>query len=418
MTQPTDSWTGRELLDAATPPAGPAAAPAVGRTPGQPPALRFAGFLGIAIAAIGGPLALVGLYVPEVIAEVASAAGLVTVIGGLAFAVPILVWLRYAREISGAGGLTAFVEQAVGRRVALVQAAVWTLSYGLYLMYTSVYVVYDVLPAVIPQVTGIQPVLEVALPCAVAAVVLAPRRVSIAVVGVLAAGQLVLVALLAGLTLSHNLPASSFTSTASVADTALTAGNVAVLYVCASLPLFFGGEVGRPSTVSRGIGLAYGVVAAAVVVTVFPLAANPAFTGAAIPGMAYASITAGPAAGVAIGLGVAASIVGVMIIEYLAVTRLVHAVTGRPVRVISYLVAIALVASGPISLIDPERFYRDLLRPSLVALWVAQLIVVVAYPRFAARKRRLRVDDVALAAGATAVLLFGLYSTITHQVAT
>ena len=380
--------------------------------------MRFGGFFGIALVAIGGPLALVALYVPSVIAEVSGSAGLVTVLGGLAFAVPVLVWLRYARDVTGAGGLTAFVEQAVGRRTALVQAAIWTFSYALYLMYTSVDVVYDVLPVVFGQITRVQPVLALALPCAVAAVVLAPRRVSIAVIGVLAAGQLALVVLLAGLTLSRDLPASAFTSTASVTDTVLSVGNVAVLYVCCSLPFFFGGEVRRPRTVSRGVGLAYAVVAVAVVLTVFPLAANPAFTRAEIPGVAYASVAAGPAAGATIGIGVAASIVSVMIVEYLAVTRLVHAVTGRSIRTISYLLAIALVASGPISLINPERFYQYLLRPSLVALWVAQLIVVVVYPRYAARHHGLRISDVLLAAGATVVMLFGLYSTITSKVAT
>ncbi len=63
---------------------------------------------------------------------------------------PLLIWLRYAREISSSGGLFSFVEAAAGRRVALVQAAIWTVSYLLYLVYTTVYVVFDVLPSVLP----------------------------------------------------------------------------------------------------------------------------------------------------------------------------------------------------------------------------------------------------------------------------
>ncbi|MGH3321448.1 MAG: hypothetical protein ACRDN9_14995 [Streptosporangiaceae bacterium] len=128
--------------------------------------------------------------------------------------------------------------------------------------------------------------------------------------------------------------------------------------------------------------------------------------------------TPGGGAGVAVGLGVAASIVGVTVVEYLAVTRLAHAVTGLSVRSVARVLAVALVAGGLVSLVDPERFYADLLRPSLVALWVSQLIVIAVYPRFARRRGRLRAGDVALAAGAGALMLFGLYSSLVHHVVT
>jgi hypothetical protein len=58
-----------------------------------------------------------------------------------------LIWLRYAREIASSDGLFSLVEAAAGRRVALVQAAIWTVSYLLYLVYTTVDVVYDMLPS-------------------------------------------------------------------------------------------------------------------------------------------------------------------------------------------------------------------------------------------------------------------------------
>ena len=79
---------------------------------------------------------------------------------------------------------------------------------------------------------------------------------------------------------------------------------------------------------------------------------------------------------------------------------------------------VALVAAGPISLLNPSRFYTDLLRPSLIALWVAQLIPMAVLPWFAARHGRLRIHHVALALGGCAVMLFGLHSTLIHQVAT
>ncbi|HET7386581.1 MAG TPA: hypothetical protein VFJ19_07970 [Nocardioidaceae bacterium] len=420
MTGPESGAATREVLDST---ASLSSGAALGEPPAGPPdgtnaTLPFAAFLGVAVAAIGGPLALTAVYVPAVVADVAGSAGLVAILGVVAFTVPVVIWLRYSRHVAGPGGLTAFVEQAAGHRVALVQASVWTLSYGLYLLYTSAYVVYDVLPAVVPGVAAYQPALELLLPAAIAAVVLAPGRVGVAVVGALAAAQVALVVLLVALTLGSDAPAGAFTTPVPAGEAALAAGNVAVLYVCGSLPLFLGGEVRRRHTVRRGIGAAYALVAALVVLAVVPFASNPAFTRAEIPGMAFARVTGGPAAAVVIGLGVAASIVGVMMVEFLAVTRLVHAMTGRSIRSVGLVLATVLVAAGPVSLIDPDRFYLTLLRPSLVALWVAQLIVVVVYPRFAARHGRLRVGDLALSAGAVVVMGFGLYSSVANQVAT
>jgi hypothetical protein len=44
--------------------------------------------------------------------------------------------------------------------------------------------------------------------------------------------------------------------------------------------------------------------------------------------------------------------------------------------------AVPFLALDAISLIDPDRFYDDLIKPSLGALFVSQLIVFLAFPRF------------------------------------
>ncbi|HEY0869378.1 MAG TPA: hypothetical protein VGD55_03185, partial [Acidothermaceae bacterium] len=351
--------------------------------PGLQRTLSPGGFLAIAVVSFGGPLALAALYVPGLVDDVFSSAGLVTVIAPLAFAFPLLIWLRYAREISSSGGLFSFVEAAAGRRVALVQATIWTVSYLLYLVYTTVYVVYDVLPTVIPGVQPYRSTLEVAIPIALAILVIAGRSPAVVVLSIFAVGQLVLVGLLAVVTIAHAHPMSSFTTTSDVGGIASASGNVALLFVCGSLPFFFGGEVAQPArAVRRGVVTAYVLVVVAVVAAVFPLAANPAFTHAEIPGASVVGVYVGHAAGVAVGIGVAASIVGVMLVEYLALTRLLHAVRGTSIKTASRLVAIPLVIGGPLSLINPDRFYSDLLKPSLIALWLSQIIVVAVFPLF------------------------------------
>ena len=102
------------------------------------------------------------------------------------------------------------MREAAGARLALVQAGLWIFSYALYLIYTTASIVYDTLPAVTPGITPYQPYLEIAIPVVLAAIMLAGRAVTIAVLGVLAVGQLALVAVLAVVTLSHDHPAGSF----------------------------------------------------------------------------------------------------------------------------------------------------------------------------------------------------------------
>jgi len=381
--------------------------------------LSSGGFLAIAIVSIGGPLGLAALYVPGVVRDASASAGLVTVIAPLAFAFPLLIWLRYAREIASSGGLFSFVEAAAGRRVALVQAAIWTVSYLLYLVYTTVFVVYDVLPSVLPGVRPYRSTLEVAIPILLALVVIAGRSPAVFVLVVFAVGQLALVGFLAVVAIAHAHPMSSFGTTSAAGDIATASGNTALLFVCGSLPFFFGGEVARPErTIRRGVVAAYLLVAVAVIAAVFPLAANPAFTRADIPGVSLVSVYIGHGAGVAVGIGVAASVVGVMLVEYLALTRLLHAVRGVGIPTASRLIAIPLVIGGPLSLIDPERFYADLLKPSLIALWLSQIIVVAVFPLFLRARNALRPQGIVLVLGGTALMVFGLYSTISNQVAT
>ena len=58
-----------------------------------------------------------------------------------------------------------------------------------------------------------------------------------------------------------------------------------------------------------------------------------------------------------------------------------------------------------------------MLKPSLIALWLSQLVVFVVYPRFAARNGGRRLVSIPLATAASAVAVYGLYATV-QQVAT
>ncbi len=72
--------------------------------------------------------------------------------------------------------------------------------------------------------------------------------------------------------------------------------------------------------------------------------------------------------------------------EFVALTRLLSAAGGWPVRKVTLAVGAIVLAAAPLMLIDPAGIYDALTRPSLIALWVSQLIVFAVYPRFAHRR--------------------------------
>jgi hypothetical protein len=383
--------------------------------PSVPPSL----YLGFAVASIGGPLALAAIYLPG--AGDPRSAGLFALLGAALYALPLAVWLRYSEEIVSAGGLAAFVEAAVGRRAALVQAAIWSFSYFLYLPYTVTDVVYEMLGDVFPGLHPWRPVLQVGLPIAIVGFVLLRVTTVLRVLLVSAAAQLVLVLILAFVMLEHaGAPTSSFTRVPSAGHLARGSANVALLFLCGSLPLFLGAEVaGGSRTVRRSLVAACAVVAGYLVFAAFPLAAvDPGLVHASLPGYAIASAYSGRTLAIAIGVGGAASVTGLIIAEYLALSRLLHAVTRVPIRRLLLWIGVPFVAFDALSLTNPHAFDENVLRPSLIALFLSQLIVFAVFPIYRARRGKLTPVDVFIAAGAFALMTWGLYRAFFHPVST
>jgi hypothetical protein len=330
------------------------------------------------------------------------------------FGAPLLIWLRYSRYIASSGGLYGFVEAAVGRRVALVQAATWIVSYVLYLVYTTVQIVYDVLPNVVPIGKGLQTALALIIPIAIAAVMIAGRAAALLVLAAMAGGQLALAGVLDGVTVAHfSTPASAFAVGAPTGSLAKAGAQTSLLYVCGSLPLFLGGELKEPArTIRRGLTGTYLLTAVVISLAVVPLAVAPGLLRTEIPGVTITRLFAGPGLAEAIGIGVAVSIAGVIVCEYLALTRLVHAIGGWPMRSIAVGVGALMVLAAPLSLIDPDGFYAALIKPSLVALWISQLIVFLAYPRFAAKRSHRALPAWTISAVASGLAIYGLWTAL------
>jgi hypothetical protein len=174
-----------------------------------------------------------------------------------------------------------------------------------------------------------------------------------------------------------------------------------------------GGELPRPTrTIRRGLTGAFLLTGLVVLLAVAPLASAPGLLRTTIPGVTVVQEFSGQPLAEAIGVGVAVSTAGLILLEFLALTRLLNAVGAWPIRNIALALAAVMVVAAPLTLIDPERFYSALLRPSLVALWISQLIVFAVYPRFVARERGRVVPAWGLSLAAGALAIYGLMSAI------
>jgi hypothetical protein len=370
-------------------------------------------FVGVAIASIGGPLALLNFLPGTAGDDGVESGGLVVALAVAVFAAPLTLWLVYSRRVVSPGGLTAFVDAAAGRPVALTQGWIWAFAYFLYLPYTITYVVYDVLPPAFPGIVPYRWVLELVLPVGIVLLVLAPLRwalVSLLTVGL---AQLVLLLVLGGVMLA-NVPARL--AAAPEADpTARAVAGTALLFICSSLPLYLGAEVrGRSKTVRRGLTLAVAVVGLCFFVAALGMSTVPsALLDFPLPAATIAKYYSGRSLEVAVALGIAVGTLALIVAEYLALGRLLHWLHGPPLRRVLLWIAVPFLAADVISLINPEGFYEKLLKPSLGALFISQLIVFLVFPLF---KRGLRwLPVVAVASG---LMAWGFYTLVAGSTST
>ena len=373
--------------------------------PGAESAPLSAGlFVGFAAASIGGPLALL-TFLPGTIGEGVDSAGLVVALALVVFAVPLGIWLAYSGSVLSPGGLSAFVQAAAGRRLALAHGWIWAFAYFLYLPYTVTFVVYDLLEPVFPGLHDYRSALELVLPVALVAVAFAPVRGVVAGLGLLAAAQIVLLLVVAGLELSHT--GAPAVGKPSLNSTGRATGDAALLFVCASLPLYLAAEVrGGTRAVRRGLTAAVAIVGAAILLAALPLVKVPAgLRAATVPGAAIAQAYGGRGLAITVGLLTAGSTLALIVAEYLALARLLHWLHGPPVRSVLAWIAVPFVAADAVSLLNPDRFYSDLLKPSLGALFVSQLVVFLVFPRF-----RRGAPAIVAAAVASGLAGWGLYT--------
>jgi hypothetical protein len=166
--------------------------------------------------------------------------------------------------------------------------------------------------------------------------------------------------------------------------------------------------------VRRGLVVAVAAVGVCFFVAALGIAKVPdALLRTPVPAYAIAHYYGSRSLGVAVGLAIAAGTLALIVAEYLALGRLLHWLHGLPLRRVLLWIAVPFVAADAISLIDPEKFYDKLLKPSLGALFVSQFLVFLVFPLF---RRGLRwLPLVAIACGLAG---WGFYTLVSGSAST
>lgn len=373
---------------------------------------------GFAVASIGGPVALVYQLLPEVIgSEALPSIGLVLALALILFALPLTAWWRFSGHVTSAGGLYGFVEAAAGRTAARIHGAIWIVSYFLYLPATVTFLVYELLPALAPGLIPYRAALQLLVPLGLAAVVLAPLRISLPPLAVLGVLQLGLLLVLGGLEIGRvGFPLAALAPHANSAAIVRGVPTASLLFICASLPLYLGSAVhGGGITLRRGLTGATALSGGVSLFPVVPLAAvAPRLLAGELPAQKLAGAYGGHALGVVAGATTIGSIGALVFAEYLALGRLLQATTGIREQQGILAVGAAFLLADALALLGPDRAYDAALRPSLVALYLSQLAVFAVYPRF---ERRHSVAATPIAAVAAAPLVWGLYVVLADRIA-
>ncbi len=126
-----------------------------------------------------------------------------------------------------------------------------------------------------------------------------------------------------------------------------------------------------------------------------------------MPGAAIAQAYSGRSLAIVVGILTAAGTLALVVAEYLALARLLRWLHDIPLRTSYAWIAVPFLALDALSLASPNRFYDDLLKPSLGALFVSQLVVFLVFPRF-----RRSLPALAAAAVASGLAGWGLYTLI------
>ncbi len=364
--------------------------------------------LGFAMSSVGGPLALAAVYLNFGASTFPQWAVVLT--GFFVFLFPMYIWYRYSESISSPGGMYEFVYRAAGKKAAKLQGWAWAFSYFLYLPYTMSYILFYLLPSIFNLPTIYLYLLGILLPAMICFLMLLDKRVSLSVLTIGAAIQLLFVV---GMVFYIHAPsAMHYMWNAMPAKSISASFSFSLLLVCSSLPLYLGGEA-KDARKRIGPSIVISVATVSMLLAIWAavhpsVPASPGSYSAYQSGFALSMKYAPAAFSNALGIFIIVSIVSLVIAEFFALSRLLHSMLGISVRKSTGWISLFFMFFASISLIDPRGFYNITLYPSLIALYLSLLIPVLAYPFFRRKLRLLSLLDMIAVIISAALFIYGI----------
>lgn len=363
-----------------------------------------------AIASVGGPLALVSLNFFNS-SYLAGPNALYATLGGAAlFIAPLAVWYRYSKT-SSSGGLYAFVEKAAGKRVADAQGWLWIISYFLYLPWTVAYITYNLLPSIIGNSAYLS-VMEIALPILISCGILISFKRTIQFIALTAIIQIVAIAVIVAAMFSIGAGSASTAANSPTLFTGILA--TSLLFVCSSLVLFLGGEVrGGAKTIRKALLISFAAVAALFILGTLALgSASPSQAGSEIPALLVLGGHFGSGAGIAAALLVILSLTALIVIEFIALTRLSRYMFNLEVGKGAKIIAVLFIISSVVVIPFHNSFTNIVPIASLGALYLALAIPFIVYPLFSKKNGGIKTTDILVSAVSSLIMLYGFYTII------
>ncbi len=373
--------------------------------------------LGFAISSIGGPLALAAIFLTSSASSGIHDIPATLLIGIILFSTVILIWMRYSDRIASSGGLYAFVKEASGERIARLQGYVWILSYFLYLPYTVTYIVFYILPSIFSVSNPDLYALEIVLPVIISAMIVVNRKLPFYFLFFLAIAQVAIVLILSAVIFGVvGLNPSSAVPNVSLGSLAKGGSGLALLFICADLPIFLGGEAqGKGKSIKNALAFSFAIVALLLLIFSIAISNLPensdTFT---VFGFQLAQQYGSNLFASILGIFAVLSIIGLIIAEFIGLSRLMSAMFKLSMPKILIYISAAFIFMDILSLANPDSFYNYLILPSLFALYASQLMVFLVYPMFISKFRRLSMLDIGITIVASLLFIFAIYAAITN----
>ena len=259
--------------------------------------------------------------------------------------------------------------------------------------------------------------LEVILPVIISAMILINRKLPFYFMFLLAAAQLAIMLVLSAVILG----AVGFSSSLAVPNMPLSglargAAGLALLFICADLPLFLGGEAeGKGKSIKKVLLASFAMAAFFLLVFSIAISNLPEDPSTyTVLGFHLASQYSSSLFAIITGIFAVLSIIGLIIAEFIGLSRLMNAMFKISMPKILIYISAAFIFMDLVSLAGPDSFYNYLILPSLFALYLSQLIVFLVYPMFISKFRKLSVVDIAITIVASLLFIFAIYTAITN----